>query len=240
MNLIDLHAHILPGLDDGAKTFNEAIEIVQKEASEGVKKIVTLCHYEPLDNQPSKNEIYEVFLRLRKYLEEYSIPIEIFPASEAYFESNIVNNFKNGKLLTIADRRKHFFLELPLRTFPQIIYKVIFECKTIGLTPIIPHPERHPELMNNLEKIADLIERGALIQISADSLLGFFGRKIKKTAREIILSGQAHVLASDIHRKLWNPSLALAYEEARALIGNEAEKLVKNNPQKIIEGQGLD
>jgi len=144
--------------------------------------------------------------------------------------------------MTINDGGKYLLVELQPYYIPEKIHEIIFALKTRGLTPIITHPERDALIMKNNEILAGFIERGCLSQITAMSLTGGLGEKIKMFSADLIKSGMIHIIASDCHSKDKRPpSLKGAVDVAAELIGlANAMKMVKDIPKAVIKGEGVD
>ena len=194
----DIHSHLLPGLDDGVKSFEESLEIIQYFESLGYKKLITTPHIMS-DVYRNTPEIIERTLQeLRAFISQRNCHVEIDAAAEYYLDESLVHSLQtNERLLTIGKRSLLFetnFLNEPLN-----LKHFIFIASTKGYKPILAHPERYLYLYNNLSKIEDLLNRGVQFQINLSSLTGYYSRQAQLTAQELIDRGWVHWLASDCH-----------------------------------------
>ncbi|MDT8318575.1 MAG: CpsB/CapC family capsule biosynthesis tyrosine phosphatase [bacterium] len=240
--MIDIHAHILPGIDDGPETLDEAIEIANKAFKAGTKAIVATPHTLNGLYRNDRNKVLGEVVNFRQTLKERDIPLDVLPGADIALTPELIPCLDAGELMTINDGRKYLLVELQPYYFPEKIHKIIFALKTRGITPIITHPERDALIMKNNEILAGFIERGCLSQITAMSLTGGFGNKIKMLSAELIKSGMIHIIASDCHSADKRPpSLKGAVDVAAELIGlTKAMKMVQDIPAAVMKGEGVD
>ncbi len=246
--MIDLHTHILPNIDDGPLKFEESLEMATMACDSGIELMVATPHIKPGVYCPSKATILQKVFELNSRLQSSSAEsivsanFRILPGSEIHIDPMLLSQLDDGELLTINDNHKYFFLELPdYFLFPQV-KKLISDLCSKGFIPIISHPERNSQLQKNLDLVADLIEEGALFQITAMSLTGEFGSQAKDCSEIMIVSKLAQIIASDAHSKTWRPPiLTRAVEAAAKLIGlEEAERMVTTVPRAVIAGEDVD
>lgn len=239
--MIDLHCHILPGLDGGAKDWEESIRMCRIAVKEGIKKIVATPHTGNGVYWNSAAEILGKSAELNYRLKQENIPLEIIPGADAHLEPDLVPKILSNQVLTIANQKKYILLELPAQLVPEEIKKIIFDLQIEGIIPIISHPERNWEIQSNPGRAEELAGLGVILQLTAASLTGGFGPKAKICAQKLLQSGLALILASDAHSDQQRPPKMLdALAAAEKIIGKQrAADLVETFPQAIIEGQKI-
>jgi len=234
--VIDIHCHILPGLDDGPKTDEEALSMCEVAADDGVKTIVATPHTGREVYQTSAEDVLAGVSHLNGLLGKKGIPINILPGHDVYVHPEIIENIKKKKVLTVNDNGKYIILELPVQSVPFYVEKVVLDLKAIGVTGIISHPERNYHIQKNTGVLEKLVSSGALVQLTALSLTGGFGAPAQRTAVSLIHKGLAHIIASDGHSTEERPPvLSPAVKEAAKFIGEErALEMVNAKPREII------
>jgi protein-tyrosine phosphatase len=143
------------------------------------------------------------------------------------------------RVLTVNDGKCYLLLELPHFSIPPTLEDICFRLQSLGITPVITHPERQPLILESPERLARLVELGCLAQLTAGSLTGTFGRRVAKVSRQLVKNGHIHLLASDAHNTRGRPPiLSRAVTELSKLIGPErARAMVTRTPEKIIKGE---
>jgi protein-tyrosine phosphatase len=242
--MIDIHAHILPGVDDGAKNWEQSLEMAQMAVQDGIRTMVATPHLFKgrtidLSQVNDKEIILQHVAQLRQKLSEAQIPLEIIPGCDfpLGFESLIL--LDEGRALTINDANRYLLLELPDTSLPPAIEEICFHLQSRGITPIITHPERHMIIQEMPYKLKRLIDLGCLVQMTGNSLTGWFGRRVKKIARQLVKQGCVHLLATDAHDPTGRPPLLseAAIELSRLIGENRARAMVSDIPGKIIAGE---
>lgn len=194
-----MHSHLIPGIDDGAKTMSEAIEMIHKLVALGFQKIITTPHImgEHYPNTPEKIEAGLVALKSELLKEKITIEIEVAAEYfiDDYFE-NLLNN--NTRLLTFGDN--HLLVELSTFSAPANIHEFIFQLKAKGYKPILAHPERYLYYADQLEQFEKMKAMGCLFQVNLLSLAGHYGKKQKNLGIQLLRSGWVDYLGTDTHR----------------------------------------
>lgn len=239
--MIDIHTHILPGIDDGAKTIEQSLLMVKQ----GEKaKITTICATPHILQQITpqlEEKIHHSFDLLKTRIRQAGIKVYVALGSEIYVREDI-NSLKEFNFFTLNNTGRYLLMELPWGQFPPHVDRIVFELQLEGRIPIIAHPERSIITKKQLVNVENLVQKGALMQINAGSLLGFFGKKIKRMTEELLRRDLVHFLASDAHDHLSSSIeiLPQALTCASKIIGREkAEKLVVSNPRQVIQGKKL-
>jgi protein-tyrosine phosphatase len=241
MMIIDLHCHILPGIDDGAKDMEESLRMCSMSAEDGVKKIVATPHTMNGVYVNETQDIKRAVGELNDLLVTNRIPLEILPGADVHINLNLLRLIEKGLVTTVNDNHRYLLLELPHNLVPPNFKNVIFELSLQGITPILTHPERNAILQNDINLLYELVVQGILIQITTLSLTGEFGPRAASCCRNLLKYNLAHVIASDAHSsRIRPPLLSAAVEEAGKIIGGTgALALVAANPQAIVEGKDL-
>ena len=240
--MIDIHCHILPGVDDGAKTLEESLEMCRMAAADGVTTIVGTPHqHDGVYNTPSATILAKVQL-LNAALKQAQIPLTILPGADVYIDVNTVDKITNGEIMTINQTKRYFLLEFPAHTLPTNIENIVFNLMLKNVVPILTHPERIGEVQQHPNRVYDLVSLGVLSQITAMSLTGGFGRHAQKCAKTLVEHNLAHIIASDAHSiESRPPILTKGVKEAAKIIGKEqALAMVTTIPQQVISGKPVE
>ncbi|WML28506.1 CpsB/CapC family capsule biosynthesis tyrosine phosphatase [Neobacillus sp. OS1-33] len=236
--MIDIHCHILSGIDDGAKSIDDSLLMARKAASEGIHTIIATPHLNSqYDNK--KELILSKVDQLNQALAVANIDLIILPGQEPRIYGDIIEDFEKNEIQTLNDSQ-YLFIEFPSNHVPRYTEKLLFDLQVKGLTPIIVHPERNSELIERPEILYRLVEKGALTQVTASSLCGYFGKKIKGFSMQLIEANLTHFIASDAHN-IVNRSFKM--EEAFNIIdskfGTDYVYLFQENPQLLIAGKNV-
>ncbi len=235
--MIDIHCHILPSLDDGARHMTESMEMARAASNEGITTIVATPHHNNGQYYNTKEEILEKVAELNDRLEKEGIDITILPGQETRISGELLEQYEKDELLTLNDGDKYLFIELPSSQVPLYTEKIIYDIQMKGLTPIIVHPERNAELIENPEKLYQLVKNGACTQVTAASVAGKFGKKIKKFSLDLIDANLTHFVASDAHNlKGRNFLMAEALHVIEKECGSDAKYLLMENAELLVEG----
>ncbi len=238
--MIDIHNHILPGLDDGVGSWDEALTLCELASLDGIEGLVATPHIRDGLYPNSREEIMDKLHELRMKIDD-RMEIKIYSGAEVHIAMDIPEKIKRGEIPSINEEG-YLLLELPERLLPPRTEDLIFDLKLAKITPIIAHPERCGWAASDLDRLKGFIEQGALVQITAMSLTGGFGKAVRSVTKKLLKKSMVDVIASDSHSAVHRPpKLSAALEEARKIVGEEsAEKLVKENPKRIVNGESLE
>jgi protein-tyrosine phosphatase len=238
--MIDIHSHILPGVDDGAKTIEDAIAMAGAAVSEGITKIIATPHHKNGNYENPKQKILQHVGQLNAVLKEQNIPLTVLPGQEVRIYGDIVKDYENGELLTLTNESQYIFIEFPSNHVPRYAEQLLFDIQMKGLVPIIVHPERNAEISENPELLYQFVKKGALTQLTAASVAGDFGKKIKKFSLQMIEANLAHFIASDAHN---TTNRAFHMREAYGVIEKEfgagAVYFFRENAELLVEGKSV-
>ncbi len=235
---IDLHSHILPGLDDGAKSFAAAKEIAETAYRSGTTVIAATPHYNhPLQCLPgnSKKNIIETYKELKKYFSENSVPIKLFLGAELLARDNISQLYRNNEIITINSSR-YVLTEFVFDESPFVMHKRTDELISLGLIPLIAHPERYSFLPKSSDDIYRLINKGCKFQINKDSPLGKYGEAAKKSSLWLLKNDFVSLIASDAHSVGYrNADMSEIYNWLVSEFSlSRIEKLMHDNAKRIL------
>lgn len=239
--MIDIHTHILPGIDDGPDNLDKALEIARKANKAGTKVMVATPH---TLNGLYRNDRDEILCEVESFkiaLKNSGIPLNILPGADVALTPEILPCLDSGKLMTLNDGRRYLLAEFPPHYLPEKIYALIFELQRRGITPVITHPERDQIIYRNPEILLTLVERGCISQVTAQSITGGFGKEIEKFAHFLLKHRLVHIIASDCHSPIKRgPDLNNALSVSSVILGSElAQKMVNEYPRCLIEGEKL-
>jgi protein-tyrosine phosphatase len=242
--MIDLHSHILPGLDDGPPTWEESLQMARMAVEDGIRTIAATPHLfkkhpDDLPTLISKDEVLNKISEFKQRLQAEAIDLEVVPGCDFPLSFEALQLLEDDQVLTINGGKRYLLLEFPFFALPPASEDICFRLKSKGITPIITHPERLFIFQESPQKLGNLLRVGCLSQITGSSLTGGFGRQVARAAREMLRQGYGQVLASDAHNVRKRPPLLReAVEEAASLLGRErALAMVTTTPAKILRGE---
>ena len=240
--MIDIHAHILPNIDDGPVTMEEAVIMAKLAVADGITGICCTPH--TLNGQfiTDAETVLSGCTQLRQQLAEKNIPLELYPGVEIHITDTTFQSICSGNSLTLNNTGRYVLLEPPPLELPPGLDELIYHLEDAGITPILAHPERVMSLLATPDKLFPLVVEGLLCQVTAMSITGEFGPQVQKTAQTMICCGLAHFIASDCHAETGRvPKLSEALEQAAAWLGSmeEAEKFCIDRPKAVIAGKTI-
>ena len=243
MDYIDLHAHILPGLDDGPETLEESLQMAEMALKQGINQVVATPHVVEGLYENNKSVILERTRLLQEALKKKGCFLEIIPGAEIHISDNIMDLLERGELLTINDAGKYILLELPhSQSIPPYIDNLVFQLSIKGVRTIIPHPERNISVQENPNILIPLIRQGVLMQSTLSSFTGHFGAEVTRTAEILLKHHMVHLLATDMHSiggRLRGFTRAL--EKVTMLVGKEnLRAMIVSGPQLVLQGREVD
>ncbi|WP_144512774.1 tyrosine-protein phosphatase [Bacillus sp. FJAT-22090] len=204
--MVDIHAHILPGADDGPKTLEESMELIKQSIIEGITDIIVTPHaFSPHYDVPAKL-VKEKIELLTVEINKYELPIKIHAGQEVRIQHSTGRKISEGEVLPLASS-KYILIELPSEGIPLFTVPVIQEIIQLDKIPVIAHPERNRTIANNPQHLMKLIKSGAIAQITAGSVAGHFGKNIQKISLQLVDANLVHAYGSDVHSLTNRPLL---------------------------------
>lgn len=240
--MIDLHCHILPGLDDGAESLDEAMEMAKIAIRDGIETIVATPHlFRDAVVHEDLGVIEERLRELSEALEMNKIPIEILGGAEIHISHNLIDVIKENRKNLTLNQSSYMFVEFPSDHVFSGAKELFFELMSEGITPIIAHPERNSVFSQNHVFLYELIQMGGLAQVNCGSFSGIYGRKAEESVLCFLELNLIHFIASDGHNtRSLAPKLSDAVKKAEIIIGEErARALVKDNPKALLEDREI-
>lgn len=277
--MIDLHNHILSGLDDGAKDLEESLRMCQIGFRDGIRTIIATPHtldgfyrndretiitkvrelneaikkfgVESSPARPTSGEFgvqsldakgprpNEAIDRMTEQLNDPITEFKILPGADVRLCEELLNRLEEGTIMTVGDRGKFLFIEFPSQGIPYRTEEILFQLMGKGFIPIITHPERNVEIGQRPRRYYEMIRKGCLGQVTAMSLTGEFGPKVRQVAEKLLKNRLIQFIATDAHSVNGRPPiLSSAVREAAKIMGKEeARKMVTEYPKAILEGK---
>ena len=240
-SLTDLHCHLLPGVDDGARNLDESLAMARLAVQDGISTIVVTPHHMNGVYINPAEAVREHVQRLQECLRQAEISIHLLPGSELHLTPELPDAIASGQALTIADQGHAVLVELPVHTIPLGTERLLEQLIAMNLTPVIAHPERNTELRRRPQRLADWVKMGCLGQMTAQSTTGNFGEQVRQAAKTMIQAGSIHVVASDAHRDRRRiPAITPAYAPiAKWTNPAVAELLLRVFPPDLAAGRPI-
>lgn len=236
--MIDIHCHILPGVDDGSADMKESLNMARKAAEAGMTHIFATPHHLNENYVNIRSDIIDRVVRLNESFQLENIPLTIHLGQEVRIHRDIFTSLEKEEILTLDDNGTYLLLELPSGRVPTYTQEVIYELLLKGITPIIVHPERNKELIENHKLLFELVQEGALTQITSGSIIGNFGKSIQSFSKKIIEHNLAHFIATDAHNiGSRGFTLQQAYETITKAYGVQRTFYFKENAELILKHQ---
>jgi protein-tyrosine phosphatase len=238
-NMIDIHCHILPGVDDGAEVLTKSLAMAQAALEEGIQTIIATPHHLNGQFNNTRDEIERAVQALNEALEKENLPLTILPGQETRINGDMVERLEKKELLPLNDT-KYVFVELPSNHVPHYASQLLFDIQVAGYKPIIVHPERNSVLMQNPDQLYRMVKNGALTQVTASSVCGKFGKKIQKFSLDMIEANLTHFIASDAHNTTSRGFyMSDAYDEVKKHFGNGMVYQFMENAELLINNQSV-
>jgi protein-tyrosine phosphatase len=236
--MIDLHAHILPGLDDGVRSEDEAVAFARMAAADGVRLMVATPHCKEGYWSNDREIVLREVAKLKGLLREADVDLAIEPGAEVHLCADLVERVRDGRAPTLADNGKTLLLELSLTQYPVDLENLIFKLKLAGIEPVFAHPERIRYFQDDVARYEEAIRLGGWGQITTGSVMGLFGHEAQEFSEEILRKGLVHVLATDSHNlRGRRPVLSEALSATIPLVGERrASALCHEGPRALLDG----
>ncbi|HUY99280.1 MAG TPA: CpsB/CapC family capsule biosynthesis tyrosine phosphatase [Thermomicrobiaceae bacterium] len=235
-NLVDLHSHVLPSVDDGAHDDATALQMLRVAQDDGVVAIAATPH----SHRIAPERVDVGVERLNRLAAEAGLTIRVVPGTEVRLAADLVARHRSGNLITL-NRTRYLLLEVPLSgPWPRYLPQVVDELHAEGILPILAHAERYDDVQRHPEILLDLIAAGVPIQVNADSLSQRAERGARPAAETLLRHHLVHVIASDAHHPQWRPPrLRAALEVAAEVAGRDYADWIAGNSGAVIRGELL-
>jgi len=237
--MIDIHSHVLIGVDDGPQTKEAAIELLNQAVDNGITDIIATPHHKTSHFSNPEETVKEKLEELHNIIQENHIQVKVHPGQEIRISGDIIEDLKSGNSVGM-NNSQYVLVELPFNDLPRYTERLFFDIQMQGNIPVIAHPERCKPIVISPEKLYNFIEKGALSQVTASSVSGDLGANLKETSLEMIDSHLAHFVASDAHNVEARPfALKEAYDVISTELGEHVSKKLKKNALHLMNNQNI-
>ena len=236
--MLDLHTHVLPGLDDGAADWEESLAMCRLAAADGITRLAATPHWYAAKEPPNRQQVERDLDHLQGLLAAEGLDLELVAGAEVALAADLADLARRGELPTLGASRC-LLLECPPQTSPRLLPDLVYQLRLAGLRPLLAHPERTWAGVRDWDWLAGLCEQGCLVQVTAMSLTGDMGSAAKAAGLELLARGLVTLVASDAHSAEWRPPvLSSAVAELERLAGAEAARvLTMEAPAAVLAGQ---
>jgi protein-tyrosine phosphatase len=237
---VDIHCHLVPGIDDGAKNWDETLAMARLAVADGIQTIVVTPHQLGSFSHNDGPTIRQRTEELQQFLSAEQVPLTVLPGADVRIEAGMVEGLRSGRVMSLADRRRHVLLELPHEMYMPLEH-LLGELKAAAMVGILSHPERNRGILGRQRLIRPLVEAGCLMQVTADSLTGAFGSQVEQFACWLVSEGLVHFVSTDAHGvKSRRPLMRPAFDRVAELAGHElALELCCRNPAAVAAGRAV-
>ncbi len=240
--MIDIHCHILPGLDDGAKSLAGAVEMARIAEKDGIEKIVATPHlFRGNYMHEDLSLIEEKRKELNKTLKVNNIHVEILSGAEVYISHNLIDEIRKNRDYLVLNKSRYMFIEFPSDHVFSGVQKLFFELMQADIIPVIAHPERNSVFVRHPSLLYELVQMGAAVQANSGSFLGIYGKKTEEAVFRFLELNLIHFIASDGHNtRSLVPRISEAVMRVETEVGGErARALVVDNPKAVLKDREL-
>lgn len=235
--MIDLHCHLLPGVDDGSKSLEISLRMAQEAVENGITHALLTPHHMNGVYVNHKADVLRMTSDFQSALDEHEIELTVFPGQEVRINGELLDALNNDDILFADEDNQYLMLEFPDDDVPTYTMDMIFQLQQRGIIPVVVHPERNTKIMRHPELLYEMLEKGCLSQITASSYVGTFGEKVETFSQQLIAANQGYVFASDAHnlpgRKY---EMRQAFEKLRKEFSDEVAQKYDENAKAIING----
>lgn len=235
--MVDIHSHIIPGIDDGAKYMEMTLEMLRNAEKNGTKEIVATPHYLLEYGEARIEDVKEYVANINALLEKENVDVKVYSGQEVYFTERIVEDFMEQNIGTINDS-KYMLIEFDMHKFEENIFDILYELQVRDIVPIIAHPERYKYFREKPVLINEFISQGYLFQLNAGSIEGKFGETVKKTATTFLDKKIYNFIGSDAH-DIKNRNTGI--KAAISLISDKTiEDIFEESSKKMLENKPIE
>ncbi len=234
--MLDIHSHILYGIDDGSKSKEESIELLKQLEKDNITEIILTPHY--IEN----TKFNATVMKKKKLIKELEgcTKIKLYIGNEVYFSDNTLKLLKSKKISTLNNSR-YLLIELPMFNKLKDIEEMVFDLMINNIVPIIAHPERYSYVQSNIKYLESLKKMGVLFQANYGSLIGQYGRKCQSTVKKLLKNNYITFMGTDIHHLNYSVNLEKSIKKLKKIVKNDqiVENITKNNIKKVIANKEL-
>lgn len=238
--MIDIHSHLLPGIDDGSENLNVSLQMARDAVADGVTHALMTPHHMNGRYVNHASDVIKLTADFQTELNNANIPLTVFPSQEVRINGGLLSALDDGDILTTDEQGTYILIEFPSDDVPAFTMDMLFQIQQRGLVPIIVHPERNTRLMKEPQLLNDMVSRGAYAQVTASSYVGTFGKAVAAFSEDIIANGLAHLFASDAHHipgRKYN--MRAAFDKLTKQYGQSMVNEFDNNARALVNGEPL-
>jgi protein-tyrosine phosphatase len=234
-SFVDVHCHLLPGIDDGAVSWEESLAMAGMAVEDGISTVIATPHQLGSHGHNHGGTIRASCVQLQEFLDRRGVGLRVEPGADVRIEPDMIRKIQAGEVLTLADHRRYVLLELPHELcFP--LDRLLHDLDASGMVGVLSHPERNQGFLARPQLLEPLVDGGCLLQVTAASLVGTFGPRVKSLSEWLVREGFVHFIATDAHgSKQRRPLMRRAYDRVAAIVDpGTARRLCCENPACVV------
>jgi len=238
--MIDLHCHILPGIDDGAEDLAASVAMAEKAVSQGITHILCTPHHNNGKYRNIKSQVISLVSLLQTELDNRNIPLILLEGQEVRITGDLIEDIRLDNILFTDLDDTYILIEFPTMEVPTYTEQLFFELLQLGKTPVIVHPERNAHFREDPNNLIRFLDMGCLAQLTAPSYVGTFGKDIQRTAKLMVEHNLVQMIASDAHGvKKRNFYLKEAYLQISKDFDDDKVNLMKQVAKDLLNGDEI-
>ena len=237
---VDIHCHMLPGIDDGAADWQTSLEMARMAVADGTQTVVVTPHQLGNYSQNRGDQIRQLAQQFQQLLLQHNVPLQVLPGADVRIEDGMLEQLTAGEVLSLGDHLRHVLLELPHELYFPIEF-VLYALHRQQMVGILSHPERNKGIQREPDKLGPLVEAGCLMQVTAGSLMGTFGNVAQELGEWMLKEGLVHFIATDAHGiKSRRPLMKRAFDRVEQLTDRQtALDLCVHSPELVARNRGV-
>ena len=237
-SFIDVHSHILPGIDDGSQDFDTSIQMLKQASTDGIAQIILTPHNKPAGHNADSYIIDSLLAELKRRMEDEGIAIKLYRGNELYYRNGLAEEIMEGKAFTLAGSDYVLTEFSPMEDYDYIRYGA-YSLMAEGYRPILAHVERYSKINGKADRVEDLIEMGCYVQVNSGSVMGAFGCRTKFFVRRLLKERLVHFMATDAHdtKERGSHIRECASFIAKKYGEDYARELLYKNPMHVIRNE---
>jgi len=239
--MLDLHCHILPGIDDGAEDIDASLAMAEKAISQGITHILCTPHHNNGKYVNPKEFVIHQVKNLQAELDKRNLPLTLFEGQEVRITGDLLEEIEQHRILFTDVANTYLLIEFPTMDVPAYTEQLLFDLRARGHVPIIVHPERNAKFREDPNRLIPFLEMGCLAQLTAPSYVGIFGKSIQKTAKQMVEHRLVQMVASDahgVHKR--NFYLKEAFEAIEQDFGSDYVKQMEQVAKDVLNGDATE
>jgi len=238
--MIDLHCHILPGVDDGSPDMETSLRLAQVAVDQGITHMLLTPHHMDGEYVNHKADVIKKTAVFQEALKRQKIPLTVFPGQEVHITGELIQEIDDDDILFADEGNHYLILELPHNEVPEYTEQLLFDLQSRDITPVLVHPERNQGFIEDPDKLYQFVKQGCVTQLTASSYVGVFGSHVQTFTEHLVASGLGFVFASDAHNfKGRNFKMLQAFEKLTKEKGTGFVATYKENAKRIINGDDV-